>query len=127
MSTDENQAASTPGNGSSRAYNFTKWVSSGYWMNLLDSFESSPRARDVALVVLGAEVGFVTSTLGFLSGIIGGLGAFIFLAILVALNACVAGYLIYKVMHMDDGLKSDENSSVVTGSSTENQVHSTTF
>jgi hypothetical protein len=120
MSTDESQAASTPGNGSSRAYNFTKWVSSGYWMNLLDSFESSPRARDVALVVLGAEVGFVTSTLGFLSAILGGLGVFICLGVLVALNAIVAAYLIYKVMHMDDDLKSDENSSVVTGNSVKN-------
>ena len=80
-------------------------------MNLLDSFESSPRARDVALVVLGAEVGFVTSTLGFLSVILGGQGVFIFLAVLVALNACVAGYLIYKVMHIDDDPKSDENRS----------------
>ena len=109
MSTDESQAASTPGNGSNRAYKFTKWVSPKHWMNLLDSFESSPRVRDVALVVLGAEVGFVTSTLGFLSGILGGLGVFIFLAVLVALNACVAGYIIYKVMHMDDDPKSDEN------------------
>jgi len=120
MSTDESQAASTPGNGSSRAYNFTKWVSSGYWMNLLDSFESSPRARDMTLVVLGAEVGVVTSTLGFLSAILGGLGVFIFLGVLVALNAIVAAYLIYKVMHMDDDLKSDENSSVVTGNSVKN-------
>ena len=120
MSTDESQAASTPGNGSKRAYKFTKWVSPKHWMNLLDSFESSPRARDVALIVLGAEVGFVTSTLGFLSAILGGLGVFIFLGVLVALNAIVAGYLIYKVMHMDDGLKSDENSSVVTGNSVEN-------
>lgn len=122
MSTDENQAASTPGNGSNRAYKFTKWVSPKHWMNLLDSFESSPRARNIALVALGAEVGFVTSTLGFLSGIIGGLGVFIFLAVLVALNACVAGYLIYKVMHIDDDPKSGENASdsVVTGVSTEN-------
>ena len=122
MSTDENQAASTPGNDSSRAYNFTKWVSPKHWMNLLDSFESSPRARNIALVALGAEVGFVTSTLGFLYGIIGGLGVFIFLAVLVALNACVAGYLIYKVMHIDDDPKSGENASdsVVTGVSTEN-------
>lgn len=122
MSTDESQAASTPGNGSNRAYKFTKWVSPKHWMNLLDSFESSPRARNVALVALGAEVGFVTSTLGFLSGIIGGLGVFIFLAVLVALNACVAGYLIYKVMHIDDDPKSGENASdsVVTGVSTEN-------
>lgn len=122
MSTDESQAASTPGNGSNRAYKFTKWVSPKHWMNLLDSFESSPRARDIALVALGAEVGFVTSTLGFLSGIIGGLGVFIFLAVLVALNACVAGYLIYKVMHIDDDPKSGENASdsVVTGVSTEN-------
>lgn len=120
MSTDENQAASTPGNGSSRAYNFTKWASPKHWMNLLDSFESSPRARDIALVVLGAEVGFVTSTLGFLSAILGGLGVFIFLGVLVALNAIVAAYLIYKVMHMDDDLKSDENSSVVTGNSVKN-------
>jgi hypothetical protein len=120
MSTDESQAASTPGNGSSRAYNFTKWVSSGYWMNLLDSFESSPRARDMTLVVLGAEVGVVTSTLGFLSAILGGLGVFICLGVLVALNAIVAAYLIYKVMHMDDDLKSDENSSVVTGNSVKN-------
>lgn len=113
MSTDENQTASTPGNGSSRAYNFTKWFSPEHWMNLLDSFESSPRARDIALVVLGAEVGFVTSTLGFLSGILGGLGVFIFLAVLVALNACVAGYLIYKVIHIDDDPKSGENASAV--------------
>lgn len=122
MSTDESQAASTPGNGSNRAYKFTKWVSPKHWMNLLDSFESSPRARNIALVALGAEVGFVTSTLGFLSGIIGGLGVFIFLAVLVALNACVAGYLIYKVMHIDDDPKSGENASdsVVTGVSTEN-------
>jgi hypothetical protein len=122
MSTDESQAASTPGNGSNRAYKFTKWVSPKHWMNLLDSFESSPRARNIALVALGAEVGFVTSTLGFLSGIIGGLGVFIFLAVLVALNACVAGYLIYKVMHIDDEPKSGENASdsVVTGVSTEN-------
>lgn len=120
MSTDENQATNTPGNGDSRAYKFTKWVSPDYWMNLFDSFESSPRARDMALVVLGAEVGFVTSTLGFLSAILGGLGVFIFLGVLVALNAIVAAYLIYKVMHMDDGLKSDENSSVVTGNSVEN-------
>lgn len=122
MSTDESQAASTPGNGSNRAYKFTKWVSPEHWMNLLDSFESSPRARNIALVALGAEVGFVTSTLGFLSGIIGGLGVFIFLAVLVALNACVAGYLIYKVMHIDDDPKSGENASdsVVTGVSTEN-------
>lgn len=111
MGTDENQSASTPGNGSSRAYKFTKWFSPEHWMNLLDSFESSPRARDVALVVLGAEVGFVTSTLGFLSVILGGQGVFIFLAVLVALNACVAGYLIYKVMHIDDDPKSDENRS----------------
>ena len=122
MSTDENRAASTPGNGSSRAYNFTKWVSPKHWINLLDSFESSPRARDVALVVLGAEVGFVTSTLGFLSAILGGLGVFIFLAVLVALNACVAGYLVYKVMHMDDDPKSDESesTSAVTGNPAEN-------
>jgi len=122
MSTDENQATNTPGNGSNRAYKFTKWVSPKHWMNLLDSFESSPRARNIALVALGAEVGFVTSTLGFLSGIIGGLGVFIFLAVLVALNACVAGYLIYKVMHIDDDPKSGENASdsVVTGVSTEN-------
>ena len=119
MSIDKNRSASTPGNGSSRAYNFTKWVSPKHWMNLL---ESSFRARDIALVVLGAEVGFVTSTLGFLSGILGGLGVFIFLAVLVALNACVAGYLIYKVMHMDDDPKSDENrsTSAVTGNSAEN-------
>lgn len=99
-----------------------KWVSPNHWMNLLDSFKSSPRARDVALVVLGAEVGFVTSTLGFLSAILGGLGVFICLAVLVALNACVAGYLIYKVMHIDDDPKSGENASdsVVTGVSTEN-------
>lgn len=122
MSTDESQAASTPGNGSNHAYKFTKWVSPKHWMNLLDSFESSPRARNIALVALGAEVGFVTSTLGFLSGIIGGLGVFIFLAVLVALNACIAGYLIYKVMYMGDDLKSDENSSVsgVTGIPAEN-------
>jgi hypothetical protein len=122
MSTDESQAASTPGNGSNRAYKFTKWVSPKHWMNLLDSFESSPRVRNIALVDLGAEVGFVTSTLGFLSGIIGGLGVFIFLAVLVALNACVAGYLIYKVMHIDDDPKSGENASdsAVTGVSTEN-------
>lgn len=122
MSTDESRAASTPGNGSSRAYNFTKWVSPKHWINLLDSFESSPRARDVALVVLGAEVGFVTSTLGFLSAILGGLGVFIFLAVLVALNACVAGYLVYKVMHMDDDPKSDESesTSAVTGNPAEN-------
>lgn len=120
MSTDENQAASTPGNGSSRAYNFTKWVSPKHWINLLDSFESSPRARDIALVVLGAEVGLVTSTMGFLSAILGGLGVLVFLAILVALNACVAGCLIYKVMHMDDDLKRDENSSVITGNSAGN-------
>ena len=106
MSTDENQATSTPGNGSSRAYNFTKWLSPKHWVNL---FESSFHARDVALVALGAEVGVVTSTLGFLSAILGGLGVFICLAFLVALNACVAGYLIYKVMHMDDDPKSDEN------------------
>ena len=111
MSTDENQAASTPGNDSSRAYNFTKWVSPKHWMNLLDSFESSPRARDVALVVLGAEVGVITSTLGFLSAILGGLGVFICLAVIVALNECVAGYPIYKIMHMDDGLKSNESGS----------------
>lgn len=120
MSTDENQATNTPGNGSNRAYKFTKWVSPKHWMKLLDSFESSPRARNIALVALGAEVGFVTSTLGFLSGIIGGLGVFIFLGVLVALNAIVAAYLIYKVMHMDDDLKSDENSSVVTGNSVKN-------
>ena len=122
MSTDENQATSTPSNDSSHTHKFTKWVSPGYWMNLLDSFESSPRARDMALVVLGAEVGFVTSTLGFLSAIIGGLGVFIFLAVLVALNACVAGYLIYKVMHMDDDPKSDESesTSAVTGNPAEN-------
>lgn len=122
MSTDESRAASTPGNGSSRAYNFTKWVSPKHWINLLDSFESSPRARDVALVVLGAEVGFVTSTLGFLPAILGGLGVFIFLAVLVALNACVAGYLVYKVMHMDDDPKSDESesTSAVTGNPAEN-------
>ena len=122
MSTDENQATNTPGNGDSRAYKFTKWVSPDYWMNLFVSFESSPRARNIALVALGAEVGFVTSTLGFLYGIIGGLGVFIFLAVLVALNACVAGYLIYKVMHIDNDPKSGENASdsVVTGVSTEN-------
>lgn len=118
MSTDENRAANTPGNGSSRAYNFTKWVSPKHWINLLGSFESSPRARDMALVVLGAEVGFVTSTLGFLSAILGGLGVLIFLAVLVALNACVAGCLIYKVMHMDDGLKSSESGSASAVAST---------
>lgn len=120
MSTDENQATNTPGNGDSRAYKFTKWVSPDYWMNLFDSFESSPRAQDVTLVVLGAEVGLVTSTMGFLSAILGGLGVLVFLAILVALNACVAGCLIYKVMHMDDDLKRDENSSVITGNSAGN-------
>lgn len=109
MSTDENQAASTPGNGSSRAYNFTKWASPKHWMNLLDSFESSPRARDIALVVLGAEVGFVTSTLGFLSAILGGLGVFICLAVLVALNACFAGYLIYKVMRIDGSVRNNSD------------------
>lgn len=120
MSTDENQATNTPGNGDSRAYKFTKWVSPDYWMNLFDSFESSPRAQDVTLVVLGAEVGLVTSTMGFLSAILGGLGVLVFLAILVALNACVAGCLIYKVMHMDDDLKRDENSNVITGNSAGN-------
>ncbi len=113
MSTDENRAASTPGNGSSRDYNFTKWVSPKHWINLLDSFESSPRARDVALVVLGAEVGFVTSTLGFLSAILGGLGVFICLAVLVALNAIVAGYLIYKVMHIDSRMRNNSEAVIV--------------
>ena len=119
MSTDKNRSASTPSNDSSHVHRFTKCLSLEHWVNL---FESSFHARDLALVVLGAEVGFVTSTLGFLSGILGGLGVFIFLAILVALNACVAGYLIYKVMHIDDDQKSDENASdsAVTGFSTEN-------
>lgn len=122
MSTDENQATSTSSNDNSHTHKFTKWVSPKHWINLLDSFESSPRARDVALVALGAEVGVVTSTLGFLSAILGGLGVFICLAFLVALNACVAGYLIYKVMHIDDTPKIDENrsTSAVTGVSTEN-------
>ncbi len=109
MSTDENQATNTPGNGSNRAYKFTKWVSPKHWMNLLDSFESSPRARNIALVALGAEVGFVTSTLGFLSGIIGGLGVFIFLGVLVALNAIVAAYLIYKVMRIDGSVRNNSD------------------
>lgn len=113
MSTDENQAASTPSNDSSHVHRFTKWVSPKHWMNLLDSFESSPRARDVALVVLGAEVGCVTSTLGFLSAILGGLGVFIFLAVLVALNACVAGYLIYKVMHIDSSMGNNSDAVIV--------------
>lgn len=113
VSVDKNQTTNVPSNDSSRDHKFTKWVSPKHWMNLLDSFESSPRARNIALVALGAEVGFVTSTLGFLSAILGGLGVFIFLAILVALNACVAGYLIYKVMHIDDDPKSGENASAV--------------
>ena len=113
MSTDENQATNTPGNGDSRAYKFTKWVSPDYWMNLFDSFESSPRARDMALVVLGAEVGFVTSTLGFLSAILGGLGVFICLTVLVALNAIVAGYLIYKVMHIDSRMRNNSEAVIV--------------
>ena len=119
MSTDENQAASTPSNDSSHVHRFTKCLSLEHWVNL---FESSFHARDLALVVLGAEVGFVTSTLGFLSAILGGLGVFIFLAILVALNACVAGYLIYKVMHIDNDPKSDESesTSAVTGNPAEN-------
>ena len=106
MSTDENRAASTPGNGSSRAHKFTKWLSPKHWVNL---FESSFHARDVALVALGTEVGVVTSTLGFLSAILGGLGVFICLAVLVALNACFAGYLIYKVMHIDDSVRNNSN------------------
>lgn len=120
MSTYKNRSTSTSGNDSSHIHRFTKWVSPEHWINLLDSFESSSRAQDVALVILGAEVGFVTSTLGFLSAILGGLGVLVFLAILVALNACVAGYLIYKVMHMDDDPKKDENSSALTGNSVEN-------
>ena len=119
VSVDKNQTTNVPSNDSSRDHKFTKWLSPKHWVNL---FESSFHTRDVALVALGAEVGFVTSTLGFLSAILGGLGVFIFLAVLVALNACVAGYLIYKVMHIDDDPKSGENASdsVVTGVSTEN-------
>lgn len=119
MSTDENQAASTPSNDISHVHRFTKCLSLEHWVNL---FESSFHARDMALVVLGAEVGFVTSTLGFLSAILGGLGVFIFLGVLVALNACVAGYLIYKVIHIDNDPKSDESesTSAVTGNPTEN-------
>lgn len=122
MSIDKDQTTSAPSNDSSHIHRFTKWVSPEHWVSLLDSFESSPYVQDVTLVVLGAEVGFVTSTLGFLSAILGGLGVLIFLAVLVALNACVAGYLIYKVMHMDDGLKSNENESAsgVTGIPAEN-------
>ena len=116
---DKNQTTNVPSNDSSRDHKFTKWLSPKHWVNL---FESSFHTRDVALVALGAEVGFVTSTLGFLSAILGGLGVFICLAVLVALNACFAGYLIYKVMHIDDDPKSDENASdsAVTGFSTEN-------
>ena len=120
MSTDKNQTnGAVSGGRDSRSRNFTKWLRPKHWVNL---FESSFHARDMALVVLGAEVGFVTSTLGFLSAILGGLGVFIFLCVLVALNACIAGYLIYKVMYMGDDLKSDENSSVsgVTGIPAEN-------
>lgn len=119
MSIGKNQTTNVPSNDSSRDHKFTKWLSPKHWVNL---FESSFHARDVALVALGAEVGFVTSTLGFLSAILGGLGVFICLAVLVALNACFAGYLIYKVMHIDDDPKSDENASdsAVTGFSTEN-------
>lgn len=106
MSVDKNQTTNVPSNDSSRDHKFTKWLSPKHWVNL---FESSFHTRDVALVALGAEVGFVTSTLGFLSAILGGLGVFICLAVLVALNAIVAGYLIYKVMHMDDDPKSNEN------------------
>ena len=119
MSVDKNQTTNVPSNDSSRDHKFTKWLSPKHWVNL---FESSFHTRDVALVALGAEVGFVTSTLGFLSAILGGLGVFICLAVLVALNACFAGYLIYKVMHIDDDPESDENASdsAVTGFSTEN-------
>lgn len=119
VSVDKNQTTNVPSNDSSRDHKFTKWLSPKHWVNL---FESSFHTRDVALVALGAEVGFVTSTLGFLSAILGGLGVFICLAVLVALNACFAGYLIYKVMHIDDDPKSGENASdsVVTGVSTEN-------
>ena len=119
VSIDKNQTTNVPSNDSSRDHKFTKWLSPKHWVNL---FESSFHARDVALVALGAEVGFVTSTLGFLSAFLGGLGVFICLAVLVALNACFAGYLIYKVMHIDDDPKSDENASdsAVTGFSTEN-------
>lgn len=119
MSVDKNQTTNVPSNDSSRDHKFTKWLSPKHWVNL---FESSFHTRDVALVALGAEVGFVTSTLGFLSAILGGLGVFICLAVLVALNACFADYLIYKVMHIDDDPKSDENASdsAVTGFSTEN-------
>jgi hypothetical protein len=119
VSVDKNQTTNVPSNDSSRDHKFTKWLSPKHWVNL---FESSFHTRDVALVALGAEVGFVTSTLGFLSAILGGLGVFICLAVLVALNACFAGYLIYKVMHIDDDPKSDENASdsAVTGFSTEN-------
>lgn len=118
MSTDKNRAAKTPGNDNSPIHGFTKWVSPEHWVGLLDSFESSPRTQDVALVVLGAEVGFVTSTLGFLSAILGGLTAFVTLAVLVALNACIAGYLIYKVMHIEDNLRGG-NSEPTTGALTE--------
>ena len=109
MSIDKNQTnGAVSGGRDSRSRNFTKWLRPKHWVNL---FESSFHVRDVALVALGAEVGFVTSTLGFLSAILGGLGVFICLAVLVALNACVAGYPIYKIMHMDDGLKSNESGS----------------
>lgn len=114
MSTDKNQATSTSGNDNSH-HRFTKRLSPEYWVNLI---ESSLQTRDVVLVVLGVEVGFITSTLGFLSAILGGLTAFVTLAVLVALNACIAGYLIYKVMHIEDNLKGG-NSEPTTGALTE--------
>ena len=106
MSIDKNQTTNVPSNDSSRDHKFTKWLSPKHWVNL---FESSFYARDLALVALGVEVGFVTSTLGFLSAILGGIGVFICLAFLVALNACFAGYLIYKVMRIDDSVRNNSN------------------
>lgn len=106
VSIDKNQTTNVPSNDSSRDHKFTKWLSPKHWVNL---FESSFHARDVALVALGAEVGFVTSTLGFLSAILGGLGVFICLAVLVTLNACFAGYLIYKVMRIDGSVRNNSD------------------
>lgn len=111
MSVDKNQTTNVPSNDSSRDHKFTKWLSPKHWVNL---FESSFHTRDVALVALGAEVGFVTSTLGFLSAILGGLGVFICLAVLVALNACFAGYLIYKVMHIDSSMRNNSDAVIVS-------------
>ena len=120
MSTDEVKAVgltsiSTGSNKHRSVRRSMKWLSPDYRANLI---ESSFHARDVALVILGAEAGFITSTLGFLSAILGGLAPLIFLTILVALNACVAGHLIYKIMHMDDDLKREGSTTDATTSNT---------